>query len=220
MRVLFSKGLVAISKPRCGSTSVRRMLDPFIDRELGDLAINMAGEHPPFHPHITAPYLQQLLQERDERAAQLTYFTTIRHPVRMLESYYKFFQPDELSRYNFAPNWDGQTQMSFENWILQGRVGMHPGWQALAPGWISTQDLSPLSLEAHAAHADGSMAIPHVFLLEEPDKLREWLSERLGQDLKVQHVNQSSDATLPSLGSESLEKIRQIMPTESRLYGI
>jgi hypothetical protein len=220
MRVLFSKGIAAISKPRCGSTSIRGMLDPFLDREAGDIAVNMAGQRPPFHPHMTAPYLRQVLEAQGHDAHALEYFVTIRHPVRMLQSYYRFFKPDAQGRYNFAPNWDGSIGMGFEQWVLTGRLGMSADWQGLAPEWVTTKDLSPLSLEACAMRRDGSMAVDHVFRIEDPDRICAWLSQKLGQRIEVRHVNRSEQIETAPLGYEALEKVRQMMPMESGLYAV
>ena len=60
MRLLLSCGFAAPSKPRCGSTSLRRALDPFLDPTAGDMAIDRAGQKRPFHPHITGPALRSL----------------------------------------------------------------------------------------------------------------------------------------------------------------
>ena len=46
MRVLFSKRLVALSKPRCGSTSLRRMLDPMMNSDAGDFAVDVTCPPP------------------------------------------------------------------------------------------------------------------------------------------------------------------------------
>jgi hypothetical protein len=220
MRVLFSSGIAAISKPRCGSTSVRRMLDPFLDKKAGDIAVNMAGERPPFHPHITAPYLRELLDAQEPDSAGLEYFVTIRHPVQMLESYYRFFMPDAQGRYNFAPDWDGHIGMGFEQWVLTGKVGMNADWLRLAPEWVTMKDLSPLSLEAHTKGRTGVMAVDHVFLIEEPEKIRDWISQKLGQEIAVKHVNQSEKIKTEPLGNEAMARIRQMMPMESEIYAL
>ena len=46
MRVLFKPGLAALSKPRCGSTSLRRMLTPHMQG--GDIKCDRANDPPPF----------------------------------------------------------------------------------------------------------------------------------------------------------------------------
>lgn len=99
---------MAIFKPRCGSKSVRQMIDPFLEPSFGDIAVNMAGEVPSFHPHIPAPYLQEILrtQGHDE---PLEFFITIPHTIEMFKSYCQFFQPEQSSRYNYSPGRAGRV---------------------------------------------------------------------------------------------------------------
>ena len=220
MRVLFSKGIAALSKPRCGSTSLRRMLDPLMDKAGGDIAVNTGGAMPPFHPHITAPYLKQLLRERGHDPEALAWIITVRHPVEMLWSYWKFFKPDVKSRYNFAPKWDETAPMPFERWIAEGKLRANPDWAELAPEWISSDDLSPLSLEFRAMNRDGSLAVDEVFRIEEPERLAAWLEAKTGQKVAVKHTNRSREAALPAIGAEALARIRTLLPQESALYGV
>lgn len=220
MRVLFSKGIAALSKPRCGSTSLRRMLDPLMDKAAGDIAVNTGGEAPPYHPHITAPYLKQLLRARGHDPEALAWIVTVRHPAEMLWSYWKFFKPDVKSRYNFAPNWDEGARMPFETWLAEGRLRANPDWAALAPAWISSQDLSPLSFEFRATNRDGSLAVDHVFRIEEPEKLAGWIAEKTGEKVAVKHTNRSAEADMPALGTGALDRIRAMLPYESALYGV
>lgn len=219
MRALLSKGIVAISKPRCGSTSVRRMLNPHLDREAGDIAVDLAGQNPPFHPHMTAPYLKEVLGELHPNATA-EYFITVRHPLEMLWSYFKFFRPDRNHRYNFAAKWDGNDLLGFEEWVTLGRIGANPNWLRLAPSWICTADLSPLSLEAHAANRNGEIVVDRIFLIEEPEKIAAWLGDRLGTDVPVHHVNRSQEGACPPLGAEALDRVRRMLPAESRIYNL
>ena len=69
MRVIFPKNLVFISKPRCGSTSLRDVLTIFIKKNYPDsdsskLIINFAEKGNEFHPHITGNYLRTLLKSK------------------------------------------------------------------------------------------------------------------------------------------------------------
>ncbi len=115
MRVLFSKRLVFISKPRCGSTSIRRHLEPHISEKSGDFAVDCANTVPHFHPHDTAPYVQVKLAELYPQHPELTYFMTIRNPVDMLWSYYRFFKSDANCQYNYHPDWNELSSIEFED---------------------------------------------------------------------------------------------------------
>ncbi len=179
VRVLFSKGLVFISKPRCGSTSIRRHLGPFLSKDDGDFAVDVAKTVEHFHPHDTAPYVKAKLAELYPDHPKLTYFMTIRNPVDMLWSYYRFFRPDADCLYNYQSDWNENSTIDFEEWIQFGKVGMNPAWQELAPKWISIQNLSPLSLEAHAIDRAGVNHVKNVFQLENTEKLNRWLTSKL-----------------------------------------
>lgn len=220
MRVLFSQGIIAISKPRCGSTSLRRMLGPLVDPAKGDISVDVAGQRPPYHPHHPAPYLRKLLEEDGYDLSGMTTIILTRHPVEMLWSYHKFFKPDMASRYNYAPNWDADHPMEFARWIAEGAVGMNPEAKALAPEWISTRDLSPLSLEAHVMSRTEGKMVDRVFRLEALDELQEWLEERLGRRLRMVHVNRSAEGQAPRLSAGNMERVRSMFPMESEMYGL
>ena len=187
----------------------------------GDIAIDMAGERPPFHPHITAPYLRTLLASIDRyRDIEFTYIITIRNPLAMLWSYYKYFRPDRNSRYTFSDGWDGGALMAYDEWLLRGRVGADRDWLAFAPSWISDTNLSTLSYEMHALDADRHRVIDHTFPIEEPAALEAFLGERLETEVRIERVNQSHEANTPTHSTEMLKQARLLFPYESVFYGI
>ena len=196
------------------------MLDPFIDRSKGDIAVNVAGEQPPFHPHITAPYLLELLESMGHETSSLRSFITIRDPRKMLWSYYKFFKPDMNSNYNYSANWQSSERMPFERWIMEGRVGSNPEWLSRGPESISPQNFTPLSLEAYALNRAGERVVNKIFQLEDMAALSEWLSESIGGAVRIVHVNKSDDSSFPELGQNAIEKIRREFPYESSAYGV
>ena len=214
MRLIASRGFAALSKPRCGSTSLRRAIDPHLNVAAGDLAIDRADQHPALHPHIPGPYLRKVL----ERPA-LDLIITVRHPVDMLWSYYKFFQPDGRGRYNFHPRWHGRNPPDFETWILKGKVGFTADWQTEAPDRITPDDLSPLGLDARAATKDGTL-VARVFRIEEPGPLEAWLSDRLRTDVTLAVENRSDKAERPELGAKAMDRIRAMLPLDADIYGL
>lgn len=219
MRVLFSLNLLFVSKPRCGSTSVRRVLDPLVDRACGDLAVDVAGQYPPYHPHHSAPYIKRLLKEDARDISKLVTFITVRHPVEMLWSYYKYFKPNIWGKYNYQEDWTDYP-IPFNEWVLNGRVGMNADALAMAPKWISTSNLSPLSLEAHSLDRDNASHVDKVFQIEDFDALRQWLCQKTGKDLPGRHVNESISAERPDLDPRAVAKIRSMFPAESKLYQV
>ena len=220
MRVLLSHQLVAISKPRCGSTSTRLMLRRWQDPSAGDIVVDTSEQNPPFHPHITAPYLSDLLQERGVDMESMESFICIRHPINMLWSYWNFFMPDEKSAYNFSPNWDQSSRLPFEKWVNEGHVGMQKNWKIRAPDWISEKNLSPLSLEAHIEDRLGQRKVKKVFKLEELDVMVEWVSKIVGTRTNYPHLNAGSALKPPKLSSDTRAYIRSMFPSESEIYSI
>ncbi len=116
---------------------------------------------------------------------------------------------------------------------------MSPVWQERAPKWISTKNLSPLSLEAHAIDRAGVNHVDHVFRLEDPDDLNRWLSRRLEKRLfptlsfsrkplkPLPHINQSEGGGTekdskdsPTVSDKSLNAIRKMFPAESKIYNL
>ncbi len=220
MRVLFSQGLIAISKPRCGSTSVRRILDRLVDVEKGDIAVDVAGQRPPYHPHHTAPFLKKILRQEGYNIDKMTTFIFTRHPLEMLWSYFNYFKPDKSSRYSYNSDWSSSDLMDFEDWIFRGRIGLHSGALALAPNWVNTSDLTPLSLEAHIETRDGGREVDLIFRVEAIDQFMTWLNERTGQQLATRHVNGSGASSLPAISPASLQKVRQMFPMECEMYSV
>lgn len=139
----------------------------------------------------------------------------------MLESYYKFFQPDANSRYNYDTLWDRNSSMSYEKWIMTGRIGMNSKWRKLCPEQISTKDLSPLSLECMYHDRQGKTHLDYLFRLEKPDQLKQWLSERLeNPNLELKITNGSENTMALHYTADMERKIKMMFPEECRIYGI
>ena len=231
MRVLQTYNFAFISKPRCGSTSVRNVITKHMREKLGfgidlnpheslDFGIDIATPASPYHPHITAPHLKKLLHEKNSNAYKnIEYLTVIRHPIEMLKSYFKYFQPDINSNYNYSQNYNAKL-ISFPEWITNGRVGIHEDWYKSMQQSISSENLSPLSLEAHGYDQHNKNLLTRIFLIEEPLTIELFLSEKFGEKIVLPNVNKSSRENLEKLSDGQLERIRIMFPTEASLYNI
>jgi hypothetical protein len=196
------------------------MLDKLTDPEAGDIQVNVAGELPPFHPHVTGPFLRSQLEQLDQDTSGMKMFTVIRHPVEMLWSYYKFFKPDTSSRYNFDNGWEFSQPMGFERWICEGKIPADQRWLDLAPSWIDTQTLSVLSLEFYACQRDGRVMLDGIFQVEHLRRMQDWIEEETGIKVELIHTNMSNSNPIPEIGDICTEKVRYVFPLESAIYNI
>ena len=227
MRVIFEKNLVFISKPRCGSTSVRRVLTKFIRKnypksDSNDLIVNKGGREDKLHPHINAPYLRELLKVKyKEKANNLKYFTVTRNPIEMLRSYYSFFKPDINSHYIYSKKYNGE-RISFLDWLSKRNGGGNAGSKRrkFAPSWISQKNFSTLSLEAFGFDKNNNNTLDHTFLIEEPKTLEYFLSNKLGEKISLPKINASEKTALKKIPDHILDLIKEQFPTESVLYNL
>ena len=207
--------MALISRPRCASTSLRQILDKYLID--GDLRCDVAGTKDAFHPHISSTRLKATLRESGFAPEALELFTTMRNPIDLLHSYWRFFRPDISGcRYTFSPGWDPSKLIDFEDWILRGSA-RSPLFEN--SNWVSHQDLSPLSLEARA-YRFSTPDVQHVFAVEEMNKIEDFLSVRLGDEIRIPSSNQGPAGTPSKLGAYALEKIRLMFRTESRFYAV
>ncbi|WOT06297.1 hypothetical protein [Shewanella youngdeokensis] len=220
MRILHSKKLIFISKPRCGSTSVRRFLDSQMQE--GDEKCDYGNEFPnmpELHPHMSAPAVHSYLCKKGVDVDKYTTFTITRHPVAMLWSYYNYFKPDVNYRYNYSPEYQSAQLLDFSCWLKHGHVGIGL-WREFCPDFITGNDFSPLSLEAHANDKNNINLIDKVFKLESLSECEAWLGDFFDINVDIDAVNQSDSTRMPKLSEELLDKVRSEFAVESILYKI
>lgn len=218
MRILHSKKLIFISKPRCGSTSVRRFLDS--QMIAGDEKCDYGNEFPDkpeLHPHMSAPAVREYLISKGIDVNEYTTFTITRHPLSMLWSYFNYFKPDIDFQYNYSKSYKVGQLAEFESWLEYGRVGIGL-WRVYCPDYITNQDFSPLSLEAHANNKDNVNLIDKVFKLEQLNEFTEWLKAYFGEKIDIGAINQSIPTKIPKLKIGIINKIRKEFTLECRLY--
>lgn len=216
MRILHSRKLIFVSKPRCGSTSVRQFLTARM--QAGDEKCDYAGEVKGLHPHMTAPAIHGYLRKKGVDISDYRTFTVTRKPPEMLWSYFKFFQPDTRSRYIFSPRYDPDSPARFENWLMTGRVGLDPLWRRRVPSFVNSSDLSPLSLEAHICNQHDECVADRYFHLEHLDECARWLEDVLQEPVSFPSKNKSSATMVPWLNSASLARLKVLFPMEMEFW--
>lgn len=218
MRILHSRKVVFVSKPRCGSTSVRSYLDSQMVE--GDERCDYANEYPSkpeLHPHMSAPAIINYIKKQGKSYQDYTFVTVIRHPIDMLWSYYNYFKPDYKSDYFYSNNYDPLRLIGFEEWLTNGSVGIGL-WKKFCPSWISDKNFSPLSLEAHSCDSFGNNYINHIFRLEKLDELDSWFSFNFDNYASIGSVNGSGSKELPILNKKTIDLLIEQFPKESEIY--
>ena len=138
----------------------------------------------------------------------------------MLWSYFKFFQPDRNNKYNFNGEHDSNSLLSFDDWVLEGRVGIGRTWADFVPDFVTDKNLTPLSLEAHVCNSSAEVVVERIFKLESQTELVEWLSKSLETDVSIKQYNSSFESDTPRIGADAREMVRLMFPMESMMYDL
>ena len=216
MRILHSRKLIFVSKPRCGSTSVRRTLSKLMVS--GDVGVDTPNHDLRLHPHMSAPAIHAWLRERGVDPNSYTTFIITRNPFDMLWSYYNFFLPDMKSRYNYSRDYDDKNIMPFLEWLESGRVGVGKYWEKFLPRHVRTTNLSPLSLEAHILNENDISFADEVLKIEDVSRCEEFLRDQLGKKVEIPRANGSGASNICHIPSDIREKIAEDFPMETRMY--
>lgn len=217
MRILHSKKIIFISKPRCGSTSLRRLLDSI--SEPGDLKVDFAGQYAGLHPHMTAQSIINYLDSLGISHQEYKFFTVARAPLEMLWSYYNFFKPDNRCNYNYSDQYDGLNLMSFSHWLNFGKVNLVRNYNPFFEKFINPNDLSPLSLNAHVCDEKGNIIVDKVLKIENQEGIVSWLENASGTSgLNLLKSNSSKSSDMPHVNDEILSRLKKQLPLDFSIY--
>jgi hypothetical protein len=216
MRILHSKKLVFISKPRCGSTSVRNFLTKQAVK--GDVICNTVDEESGLHPHMSSSSIKNYLRINGYDPDIYKYFTVTRNPLDMLWSYFKYFKPDINNKYNYGVGYDVENLLEFPEWLETGKVGIGKYWSKFVPPNVTAKNFSPLSLEAHICNIDGEIDVDKWFYLEQIGEVEDWLTNFFDSGVSISTVNGSDTRERPKINKEILEKLRPQFPIEAKYY--
>lgn len=181
---------------------------------------DVACDHPIgcWHPHHTALRLKWLFEDKGWDYGAYTKLCTVRNPFDLLRSYYRYFRPDRDGRYNFQPEYDSETWMDFEEWILNGK-----SYDQTYLKW--RQDLSGLGIEAYCYDESDRPIVDHMVDINDAEQLRALL-ERIvdcGRSRPL-HVNKSDARTSRggyenmSYSDEMRDKVYRMFRREFELF--
>ena len=154
MRISHKHHFIFLSNPRCGSTSIRKILDRYSDIESDDRG--------PYYHHISAPNLRKQFIEMGWVWEDYYSFTTIRNPWARMLSAYKFGQQNQTSVWHRI----GEEAGSFQAFIH------HPDTFSDKRGLKS--------IDRFAFDEDGIPLLNDIIPLEQLDKILPALLEQIG----------------------------------------
>jgi len=115
MRILQKQKILWISKPKTGSTSVRKLLDRFA-------SIRSTGEKP-FHHHATYPELQAAFAERGWNIDEYQVFIGDRNPWALVASLWKYARTNAKYQHQWEKDYDASSPLlSFAEFLALPRT--------------------------------------------------------------------------------------------------
>lgn len=173
MLVFANANLVLFAVPKTGSTAYHLALRGKADIVLAGRAAIKHMTARKYDRHF-APYLAQAHGLTPERVA------VIRDPLEQVRSWYRYRQrPDTAGRPNSAAG------LSFDEFVLASLQDDPPPYARLG------------NQLAFVSDRQGTIRIDHLFAYERPVVFRQFLSDRLGFEVKTDQKNVSLPAPTP-----------------------
>ena len=171
MIISLKNKFILLSNPKCGSSTLRTVLDPYVN--LGTQGL--MGDSEEFRKqytlalHMPAQELRDVWELSDNVGSWESYykFTTVRNPFRKMVSWYFFLQPDK----NFntildQPQWDPDSAFTYhfndfmDNHYNDPKRGFLPNYEWFCTDWTTDTEGNRLV---------GEDLLDDVFKLEELD---------------------------------------------------
>jgi hypothetical protein len=168
-----------------------------------------------WHPHHTAEKLKEIFLAKRWDFESYSKIGTSRNPFDLVVSYYCFFKPDRLGKYNFEPSYQSEPLMPFKSWIMNGKVWDHTNLKL-------GNDLSPIGIENYFYDRSGISLVDNMVDITEMAKLEGWLKTFLADSsFAIPHINQSSGrrgSREEWFDVESIEKVRAMFRKEFEIF--
>lgn len=193
MLVFAAANLVLFAVPKTGSTAYHLALRGKADIVLAGRAAIKHMTARKYDRHF-APYLAQAHGLTPERVA------VIRDPLEQIRSWYRYRQrPDAAGRPNSAAG------LSFDDFVLAALEDAPPAYAKLG------------SQLAFVSDRHGAIRVEHLFAYERPVVFRQFLSDRLGFEVKTEQKNVSPPAPTP-ISAQVEAKLRAARAAEFALH--
>jgi len=192
MRISHKHKFVFLSKWKCGSESIREMLNPYTD-------VFPCQKYPYYH-HTNARLLKNHFDSQGWDWNDYFVFISIRNPWEMLVSLYFYGLPDEEGKYYWDRHWD---QIEKDIYIPRQRI--IPDTIISFDEWIKNYDLNRFTLEYFAYSKKGDNLVDYFIKLENIKNDLIKLRHETGinfDDKKIPHLNPSTHPEYQAFYSE------------------
>jgi hypothetical protein len=171
---------VFLSKWKCASESVRDALAPYTDI--------FSSQRYPYYHHTPAVSLKKHFEKQGWNWDDYYSFIVIRNPWDMLVSFYYYVLPDKEGKYHWDRNWDDIVN---DRYLPEHR--MIPGDVVGFDEWITTFDLTWLTLDRFINDDDGTRLVNDIYKVETLDQSLEKIARvlKLPAPLPAIHRNAS-----------------------------
>lgn len=170
MRVSNKLGIIFLSNPKTGSTTVRNILDPYSEIKSGITDKEL------FH-HLKAEEARNYLKEKDIDWNDYLVITTIRNPFARAVSNYFYSKPDNSGKHFYEKGYDESSafDLDFNNWLKlkfnkNGKI----------PGLISYEDF--------CCNKEGKCIVDLVIPIENIDNELPKLLKSMGVKLNYEKI--------------------------------
>jgi len=219
MRISHKYKFIFLSKPRCASTAVRAILDPYSDV--------FSSHAPPFHHHVTAFELKTHFDKIGWQWKDYFIFTTVRNPWEMIVSYFTYFKPDVNGLYNFEKERDGflyqpDKLASINDWIPNAktyhRLSFFNG-ELIVNKWVD--GFSKLTLSNTIHGVEGQSLVNRVLKVEELDNELYATLNDLGIKIaqRQDHINKTVHTHYRNYFNDQTKKMIEVQFISDINYG-
>ena len=179
MRISHKYKFVFLSKWKCGTESIRKILDPFSD-------IASKQEYPYYH-HTNANLLKNHFDSMGWDWNRYFVFISIRNPWDMLVSLYFYGLPDKSGKYFWDRHWNDIRQdiyLPYHRIVPENIISFSD--------WINNYDLSKFTLEYFASDKKGENLVDYIIKMEEIKDEMNNIGQKIGINLEaieIPHIN-------------------------------
>ena len=184
MRISHRHQFIFLSRQKCASTSIRKMLNSYSDI--------FSENKLPYHHHSPALLLKQHFESQGWDWHRYFKFTCVRNPWDLVVSLYSYGKPDVNGNYwwsqdKHGASYDPDTRMEFKDWLKQAK-----SWDWKKNKWVN--NLYPYSLAYMIFDEEENFLVDYILRVENLDADLWQVRSRLGLELECGKLN-TSDRT-------------------------